>query len=68
MIGTNLATTPWRTSSWSGPTGECVEVAASTDVILVRDSKNRTGPILTFPRGTWRRFISDVCCDEVGRQ
>lgn len=61
MTGANLETTTWRTSSASGTTGECVEVAISTDVILVRDSKNRTGPMLIFPKGAWLRFISDVC-------
>jgi hypothetical protein len=27
------------------------------DAIQVRDSKNRTGPVLTFTRDEWRAFI-----------
>ncbi|NVI86475.1 DUF397 domain-containing protein, partial [Actinomadura sp. BRA 177] len=39
----------WRKSSRSGGQGgDCVEVAALTPAIAVRDSKNPTGPHLTL--------------------
>ncbi|WP_225096454.1 DUF397 domain-containing protein, partial [Streptomyces sp. CoH27] len=43
----------WFTSSYSNNGGNCVEVAvnlaASHGVIPVRDSKNPSGPVLSFP-------------------
>ena len=47
----------WRTSSHSGPNGDCVEVAPAPDRVLVRDSKDRTGPALTVPTPTWQAFL-----------
>jgi hypothetical protein len=41
--------TVWHTSSYSNGGDACVEVAPAPDAVLVRDSKNRTGPTLTVP-------------------
>ncbi|MBM0236322.1 DUF397 domain-containing protein [Micromonospora sp. ATA32] len=47
----------WRKSSRSGQS-ECVEVADNLPgVVGVRDSKDPTGPVLTFDPQTWRAFI-----------
>ncbi|WP_328593172.1 DUF397 domain-containing protein [Lentzea tibetensis] len=35
----------------------CVEVAFS-EAVRVRDSKNTTGPTLTFSPEAWREFVS----------
>ncbi|GAA2193880.1 DUF397 domain-containing protein [Micromonospora lupini] len=52
----------WRTSTRSGDTGgACVEVADNLpDVVLVRDSKDRSGPTLTFAPGVWRDFVAQA--------
>jgi hypothetical protein len=50
----------WRTSSYSGTNGGCVEVAPTPDAVLVRDSKDRTGPALTVPTATWHAFLTTV--------
>jgi hypothetical protein len=50
--------TIWRTSSYSGTSGNCVEVAPAPDAVLVRDSKDRTGPTLTVPITAWHAFLS----------
>jgi uncharacterized protein DUF397 len=50
----------WRTSSYSGPNGDCVEVAPAPQGVLVRDSKDRTGPALAVPTPAWRAFLTTV--------
>src|SRR5690348_1209836 len=53
--------TGWRTSSRSDGGDNCVEVARADDgMVGVRDSKHRTGPILEFDPGTWRRLIDAI--------
>jgi hypothetical protein len=52
----------WRKSSRSsGNAGNCVEVAANLPgVVAVRDSKDPTGPALTFTPAAWRAFSADL--------
>ncbi|MEU8164404.1 DUF397 domain-containing protein [Micromonospora parva] len=52
----------WRTSTRSTDSGgNCVEVADNLpSVVLVRDSKDRSGPILAFAPGAWRGFVADA--------
>jgi hypothetical protein len=49
----------WRTSTRSSG-GSCVEVAPQRETILVRDSKDRGGPILAFDRQVFAAFIDGV--------
>jgi Domain of unknown function (DUF397) len=51
----------WRKTSYSSNGGaECVEVADHGHRVLVRDTKDRTGPMLRFTPGAWRRFADQV--------
>jgi len=59
----------WRTSSYSAGNGGCVEVGwhtgsgengAATDRVLVRDSKDRTAPALTFSATAWQAFLATL--------
>ncbi|MEO3743683.1 DUF397 domain-containing protein [Plantactinospora sp. B5E13] len=49
----------WRTSTRSGSNGgACVEVADNLPGrVLVRDSKDRSGPVLAFGPTAWRDFV-----------
>lgn len=48
----------WRKSSKSGTNGgQCVEFRADGVTVEMRDSKDPTGPVLAFPKETWRAFI-----------
>jgi hypothetical protein len=50
----------WRKSSLSGSEGECTEVLYTGAHVLVRDSKDQDGPVLTFTPGEWRAFLGGV--------
>jgi Domain of unknown function (DUF397) len=50
----------WRKSSYSGGNGgSCIEVA-SDGAVMVRDTTDRTGPMLQFTSDAWRRFAEQV--------
>ncbi|MCX4756987.1 DUF397 domain-containing protein [Kitasatospora purpeofusca] len=49
----------WRKSTHSGDEGgACVEVAGTTAAVLVRDSKDKSGPHLTFTPAAWEAFVA----------
>jgi hypothetical protein len=56
---TDLTGAVWRTSTRSGNGGDCVEVATNLpEVVAVRDSKDPTGPTLTFTPTHWTTFTT----------
>jgi hypothetical protein len=60
MEGMNDGAT-WRTSSYSGSNGgNCVEAGSATGRVLVRDTKDRAGAVLTFTSGAWRTFAASI--------
>ncbi|MCP3787768.1 MULTISPECIES: DUF397 domain-containing protein [Micromonospora] len=52
----------WRTSSRSTDSGgNCVEVADNLPgVVLVRDSKDPSGPTLAFTPDAWRSLVTSL--------
>jgi Domain of unknown function (DUF397) len=61
----DLATARWRTSSFSGNNGVCVEVAdLDGGYRAVRDSKNPAGPALMFTVSEWAAFTTGVRAGE----
>jgi len=55
----------WRTSSFSGNNGNCVEVAALPDgSVGVRDSKDPGGGVLTFTRAEIGALLRGVRAGE----
>jgi predicted secreted Zn-dependent protease len=62
-VNADLQSLNWRKSSASGG-GNCVEVAASGDSILIRDTKDRAGAVLTFTENEWKAFIVGVHGEE----
>jgi hypothetical protein len=51
----------WRKASYSAANGGgCVEVADHASRVLVRDTQDRTGPVLRFTPEAGRRFADLV--------
>jgi hypothetical protein len=51
----------WRKASYSAANGGgCVEVADHSNRVLVRDTQDRTGPVLRVTPAAWRRFADQV--------
>lgn len=57
----SLRTAAWRKSSFSSPTGNCVEVAQlSVGGIAVRNSRFPDGSALVFSDAEWGAFLRGV--------
>ncbi|MFE7191868.1 DUF397 domain-containing protein [Kitasatospora sp. NPDC057541] len=49
----------WFKSSHSSNEGAaCIEVAETPGTVHVRDSKDKTGPQLTFDPAAWKAFVN----------
>jgi len=57
MADTKESGIVWRKSKAS-ESGSCVEVALVGDHALMRDSKNREGPVLQFSMSEWKKFLN----------
>ncbi len=61
MTGIDLSCAEWQKSSYSGQSGNCVEVARNlSGLVAVRDSKTPDGAKLMVSLETWRVFIRSV--------
>ncbi|MET8134940.1 DUF397 domain-containing protein [Streptomyces sp. NPDC005251] len=51
----------WFKSSYSGAEGgDCVEIAAGTGVVRIRDSKAVAGPVIRVSREAWAGFVGEA--------
>ena len=56
MAGLERTDIVWRKSETSAD-GNCVEVAFGDVVVLVRNSKDPSGPVLSFSGPEWSAFL-----------
>lgn len=54
----------YRKSSFSGPQGDCVELAPVDGHVWVRDSKDPDGPVLRFTRTEIAALLAGVKAGE----
>lgn len=64
----DLTPATWRKSSFSSSQAACVEVAdlPDSDRRAVRDSKNPSGPALSFTAAQWSAFTTGVRAGDFG--
>ena len=55
-----LGDAAWRKSSYSSPSGNCVEAATLTSGVALRDSRFPDGPALVFASTAWDAFLRSV--------
>lgn len=56
MADTERTHVTWRRSTASG-SGNCVEVAFDDESVLVRNSRDPVGPVLSFSAEEWVAFL-----------
>jgi hypothetical protein len=59
-MATDRAQANWRKSKTCQADGGCVELSAGSTVVLMRNSTDPDGPVLTFDRETFEVFLDDV--------
>jgi hypothetical protein len=60
MPGRDTPQASFRKSSYSDAGEGCVETATLSAARLVRDSKDPSGPTLTFTPAEWTRFLDQI--------
>ena len=51
----------WRKSSYSNANGgQCVETASAKGAVLVRDTTDRDGVMLSVPAAAWQAFLATI--------
>ena len=56
----------WRRASRCSD-GTCVEVAVADEFVLIRDSKDQSGPVLRFTHSEWSAFARAIRDGEFDR-
>jgi hypothetical protein len=59
VADTDRARIVWRKSMASGG-GDCVEVAFAHESMLLRHSREPSGPVLSFSPSEWAAFLTGV--------
>ena len=61
MTEIDLSRAEWQKSSYSGQSGNCVEVTRNlSGLVAMRDSKEPDGARLVVSRETWRVFLKGL--------
>ena len=58
-IPPTLGTITWKVAKKCND-GGCIRVASQSDQILIGDTKNPSGPVLSYTRDEWNAFVEGV--------
>lgn len=61
-----LGAVSWRKGSACAGMSDCVEVACSDSLVLVRNSERRLGVVLRFTAAQWRGLLRDIKAEAAG--
>jgi hypothetical protein len=50
----------WRTALSCVLNGACIQVAPAGEYILIGDSKNVSGPVVSYTRAEWNAFVDGI--------
>jgi hypothetical protein len=68
MSNPDFAQATWRKSSQSGDNGgACVEVAVLPGLVGLRDSKDKSGPVLAVAPAEFAAFVNGVVAGDFDR-
>lgn len=54
-----LSALAWRVAQRCNG-GECIRIAANGDMVLIGDSKNPDGPVLSYSAAEWQAFVEGI--------
>ncbi len=60
MTSSHTSGEGWFKSSRSSNNANCVEVRIDGGAVDVRDTKDRSGPMLTFEATSWASFVTEL--------
>lgn len=67
LYAADLSTAAWRKSTFTGNTGQCVEIAElHGGAVAIRDSRNPHREPLRFTSQEWAAFLNGVHAGEFG--
>ena len=55
----SLGSLAWRVAK-NCDAGSCVKVARSSELVLIGDTKNPDGPVLSYTRAEWTAFAEGI--------
>jgi len=55
----------WRKSTRSSGNGNCIECRDLGGEVVVRDTKDRSGPVLHFTDAGWRAFLNALRAGDI---
>ena len=59
-LAEEIARAPWTKSSYSTNPNGCVQIKRVTGHVIVGDTKNPDGPVLTVTNADWTAFLDQV--------
>jgi Domain of unknown function (DUF397) len=63
-LSEDMKSSPWRKSSFSA-SGDCLECHIDADEVLLRHSKDPSGPQLRLSLSEWRAFLAGAKAGEM---